>query len=276
MVKSMVELTLRSFNGEFLKSLRIFWLCTVGDLNVAIREAYKRGFIQLVKGTQVLTNGRDTLEAAGIEDGDVLTVVFGQKADLVATCGAFAVLCNGRVLAWGHPSFGGDSSRVQHLLEGVVKVVATAGAFAALLISGMVVTWGGEVQHWVREVEDLAVKDGAFVATLATGKTLTWGRQNQPDLRRTTEEELKKMDQIYALPLGLACRWLDGSDRLWQDHLHVGVSEALPDRHPRKVKEVAVTSRAYAAILDGGEVVAWGDPKFGGDNSAVRDELRYL
>jgi hypothetical protein len=33
---------------------------------------------------------------------------------------------------------------------------------------------------------------------------------------------------------------------------------------------------AFAAILSTGSVVAWGDPDWGGDCTAVQDQLQYL
>ena len=47
-----------------------------------------------------------------------------------------------RVVTWGDPDDGGDSSEVQDLLKGVQQVQATTGAFAAILADGSVVTWG--------------------------------------------------------------------------------------------------------------------------------------
>jgi hypothetical protein len=42
------------------------------------------------------------------------------------------------------------------------------------------------------------------------------------------------------------------------------------------VQQIQATSEAFAAILLDGSVVAWGNPEFGGDGSAVQDQLKYL
>ena len=39
------------------------------------------------------------------------------------------------------------------------------------------------------------------------------------------------------------------------------------------VKQVHATSRAFAAILDDGSVLTWGDPTCGGNSSAAQDQL---
>lgn len=68
--------------------------------------------------------------------GQTLTVVL-QIPCLAATAGAFALWCRGGgVLTWGDAYTGGDSSSVQDQLRGVQEVVASKGAFAAILVDG--------------------------------------------------------------------------------------------------------------------------------------------
>ena len=38
--------------------------------------------------------------------------------------------------------------------------------------------------------------------------------------------------------------------------------------------EIQFTDRAFAALRSDGSVVTWGDPEFGGDSSAVEQQLR--
>ena len=84
-----------------------------------------------------------SLEAAGIEDGDHATAV-DIEAKVAATERAFALFCSGgdRLVTWGSPNHGGDSSQVQDQLKGVQQLQATQCAFAAILADGSVVTWG--------------------------------------------------------------------------------------------------------------------------------------
>ena len=85
------------------------------------------------------------LQAAGLQNGDQLTAI-AVEAQLVATGGAFALFCAGgdRVVTWGRPDSGGDSSEVGDQLKCVQQVQATQFAFAATLANGSVVTWGHE------------------------------------------------------------------------------------------------------------------------------------
>ena len=40
------------------------------------------------------------------------------------------------------------------------------------------------------------------------------------------------------------------------------------------MQQIQATDGAFAAILEDGSVVTWGDARSGGDSSAVRDQLR--
>ena len=62
---------------------------------------------------------------------------------LASTWKAFALWChNDRVVTWGHPAYGSDSSGVCKRLRKVVQIVASGRAFAAVTSYGSVVTWG--------------------------------------------------------------------------------------------------------------------------------------
>lgn len=65
--------------------------------------------------------------------------------EISVTDHAFAALNgDGRIVTWGVPEFGGNSSSVQEELHHVQKIVATSGAFAVIVGEGRVVTWGKE------------------------------------------------------------------------------------------------------------------------------------
>ena len=156
----------------------------VGDLRILAQHFFKSGFLRLVAADHSVVDPAVSLQAAGLEDGDHLTAI-AVEARLAATDGAFALFrCGGdRVVTWGHPDFGGDSSRAQGQLKGVQQVKATDRAFAAILSDGSVVTWGdpdcggdiSEVQDQLKSVQQIQATDSAFAAILADGSVVTWG-----------------------------------------------------------------------------------------------------
>ena len=115
----------------------------VGDLRVLAQKAFQLGFLRLVAADHSVANPTKSLQDAGIEDGDHLTAI-ALEAKVAATARAFALFCpgGGRVVTWGAPDSGGDSSEVQDRLKGVQQVQANDRAFAAILADGSVVTWG--------------------------------------------------------------------------------------------------------------------------------------
>jgi hypothetical protein len=85
----------------------------------------------------------NSLQASRLEAGAYQTAG-AIEPKVAATEQAFALFCPGgdRVVTWGYPPHGGDSSKVQSQLKGVQQVKATSSAFAAVLADGSVVTWG--------------------------------------------------------------------------------------------------------------------------------------
>eukprot|EP00438_Fugacium_kawagutii_P014029 Skav233996 [mRNA] locus=scaffold2413:96696:99909:+ [translate_table: standard] len=226
---------------------------TIADLKLMVQKTFHRGFLRLVTAEGRILVGKESLQAAGIQQGDHL-VAIAQRASVAATArtqrnsgSAFALWCKGddKVITWGHPAYGSDSSAVQDRLSGVQHIQATSGAFAAILEDGSVVTWGrpyfggdssavqnrlsGVAAHSGHECDRSA---GAFAAILEDGSVVTWGCPN-----------------------------------------FGGDSSAVQDRL-RGVQHIQPTNRAFAAILEDGSIVTWGDPGFGGNSTAVQDQLR--
>ena len=137
----------------------------VGNLRTLAQETFGQGFLKLVtaKGV-VLTDATESLQAAGLEDGDHVTALAVEPI-LAASGGAFALCIHGgdRVVTWGRPAEGGDSSAVQGKLRGVQQIASTRGAFAAILEDGSLVTWGNSerggdssaVQHQLKTVQQV-------------------------------------------------------------------------------------------------------------------------
>ena len=147
---------------------------TVEDLKIMAQKCFGQGFLRLVtaKG-KALTNLTQSLLTAGIQEGEHLTAI-AQQARLSATEDAFAVWCCGgdRIVTWGDPDHGGDSSAVQDQLKNVQQVHAARFAFAAILADGSVVTWGdpifggdsSAVQDQLKTVQHIQATGCAFAA----------------------------------------------------------------------------------------------------------------
>eukprot|EP00435_Cladocopium_sp_Y103_P072163 s196_g39.t1 len=113
----------------------------VGDLRILAQKAFGHGVLRLLTADGQSLDSSVSLETAGLQDGDQLTVLVLQRY-LAATREAFALWCCGgdRIVTWGHPDCGSDNSAVQHQLRSVEQVQATGDAFAAILADGSVVT----------------------------------------------------------------------------------------------------------------------------------------
>ena len=177
----------------------------VQDLQIAAQQTFGRRFLRLVTAkNRVLDNPEETIETAGLENGECLTLVVLQP-HLAATEAAFALWCCGgqKVVTWGHPAFGGDSSAIQGQLKSVQKIQATGDAFAAILADGSVVTWGepenggdcSAVHAQLRNVQQIQSTHHAFAATLADGSVVTWGHAGRGGDSSRVRDDLRNVKQ---------------------------------------------------------------------------------
>ena len=173
----------------------------VGDLRILAQHFFKRGFLRLVAADHSVVDPAVSLQAAGLEDGDHLTAI-AVEARLAATDRVFALFCCGgdRVVTWGDPDWGVDSSQVQDRLKGVQQVQASCSAFAAILSDGSVVTWGdphcggdsSEVQDRLKGVQQIQATDKAFAVILSDGSVVTWGGPDYGGNSSQVQDRLKR------------------------------------------------------------------------------------
>ena len=120
----------------------------------------------------------DADRLSGLQNGDSLAAIALQPK-IAATCRAFALWVVGgdTIVTWGHPDYGGNSSKVRDQLRSVQQVCSTEAAFAAVLVDGTVVTWGdpsfggdsSTVRDRLKNVQDIYGAANVFLAFLADG-----------------------------------------------------------------------------------------------------------
>ncbi|CAE7757187.1 pim1, partial [Symbiodinium pilosum] len=184
------------------------------------------------------------LDRVNVKDGDLLSAVVG-KDQLASTDKAFALLgADGSVVAWGHPDSGGDARALQHRLSDVEMLQGSFRAFAALKADGSVVTWGHR----------------------------GYGGQSIRDGSQGHSESVKR---LFPTHNGILAVLVDGSVA------PCGWSNTSEDVTTRRavdcmtgVQDVKNTRGAFAAIVGDGSVVTGGNYIYGGDCSAVREQLQ--
>ena len=157
---------------------------TVLDLKLAAQQSLGQGFLTLAAPDGRLLNPTEPLQVSGLQSGDSVTAV-AQQLKVAATSAAMVLWRVGgnRIVTWGSPGFGGDSTRVRDQLRNVQQIHATSLAFAAILADGSVVTWGHpryggdstRVRDQLRNVQQIHATRFAFAAILADGSVVTWG-----------------------------------------------------------------------------------------------------
>ena len=179
---------------------------TARDLKIMAQAALDQKFLKLVTvAGHVLADPFETLQAAGIKDGDCLTAI-SIEVNLVASQCSFALCVGGQVTSWGNPSAGGDSSRVKERLSSVTQLQSTMEAFAAILEDGSVVTWGNEwygaecskVHDQLKGVLEIKGTKSAFAAILTDGSVVAWGDADYGGDCSKVQEQLKGVRKLQA------------------------------------------------------------------------------
>ena len=109
-------------------------------------------------------------------------------------------------MTWGHPGCGADSSQVQEQLRNFQLIQATGSAFAAMLESGAVVTWGSP---------DYGGDRSAFAAILESGAVVSWGDPEEGGDSSQVQEQLRSVQQIQATDHAFAAILESGAVVTW-------------------------------------------------------------
>ena len=136
----MLRVTVALPSGQS-ESLLLAESSEIGDLRILAQKTFQQGRLRLATSEGRVLTDTESLQAAGIHEGDHLTAVV-QQTKVAASSRAFALCCGDKTVTWGDSLCGGDSSEVQHQLKGVQQVQSTTAAFAAILADGSVVIWG--------------------------------------------------------------------------------------------------------------------------------------
>ena len=138
----------------------------------------------------IATDGRKLAAAtamkdSGLNNGDTLTAVTSPAAVLEDDGGGTAELKADGIVVVTAGGFASEGfSKVQHQLTDVGSIYCTRGAFAALNVDGIVVSWGREgedgdssqVQAQLSvDVGDIYPTNAAFAALKIDGAVVAWG-----------------------------------------------------------------------------------------------------
>ena len=195
-----------------------------------------------------------TVSECAADDAVVQTVISAEEAFA-------ALLTDGSVVVWGDDNDGGNPYSTHEyasppldptdLASGVVQVVASEDAFAALKSNGSVVAWGDDYSggnpystdedasppldpaDLASGVVEIVANDSAFAALKIDGSVVAWGNDDDGGNPHSTSE--------------------DASPPLEPADLASGVVEIVAAKY------------AFAALKEDGSVVAWGYESMGGN-----------
>ena len=246
----MLQVTVALPSGNKRKKLELEKSSKVGDLKRLVQNILGEHFLSLVTPEgHVLKYPGKSLEAAEVSDGDHLTAVV-QQVRLASTAGAFALWSEGgdKIVTWGHKKVTSNCAAIQDTLGSVQLVQGTRLASP---------TSESRPTH----PEFLA---GAFAAILEDGSVVTWGSPDDGGDSSAVSDQLKNVQQVKGTNAAFAAILADGSVVTWGDPGSGGDSSEVKEKL-HNVRQIGGTQHAFAAVLSDGSLVAWGDPMCGGE-----------
>ena len=195
-------------------------------------------------------------------------------AQIVSNRFATAVLqLDGSVLTWGTAHRGGYSWHATKGLEsGVRRIFANTEAFAALMWTGKVVTFGQvpdddeffsanstSVQDSLYDIENIVSSDFAFAALRSDGVVISWGREQNTVLsdnrHHMQDPRPDNVDRIFSTSGAFAALKKDGTVQVWGNYL----GGTPPTTELIDIVDITSNRNGFAALTASGNVIAWGD-----------------
>ncbi|WP_299494384.1 Ig-like domain-containing protein [uncultured Shewanella sp.] len=210
--------------------------------------------------------------------------ILGELTDvehIYSTVGAFlAQKSDGSLVAWGVNTYGGDPQNIiAEVGQDAAVIVASQSEFVVATDDGRVYLWGifspRQLSNRILDIDNIYTTEQygfAVVKMDGTVETLRGG------LNRTEEVKLlKDIDRVFSNKYMFAGITYDGAVEYWgADFIVERYFNPVADRLTQGVEVIVGTGEAFAALKNNGEVVVWGVPSFGGDASAVQDELNDI
>ena len=167
---------------------------TVGDLKVAAQRSLGQGFLRLARDGRLL-NPEESLQSSGLQDGDCISAV-AQQVKIAATRRAFALWCVGgdKIVTWGDPRYGGDSTGVGEMCTSTIVTSDSGGDTTRV-----------ERKGEIRNLKEVRVSQRAFAALTLTGTLVTWGSGGYGG--GMCEENVQS---LHAVAGGFRARIIDG------------------------------------------------------------------
>ena len=171
---------------------------------------------------------------------------------------------DGSVIAWGNSTQGGDvGTEASKLSSGVVDIVSTSRAFAALKSDGSVVAWGYGVFGGDASAEASALASGVvkivgvynlgFAALKEDGTVVTWGNLNGyiseiPDMEKGVKDIVASLNDLAVLKT-------DGS--VLSYYLSNVTSDSINTFLSSGIKELVSNEIGFLASKDDGTFFLW-------------------
>ena len=180
-----------------------------------------------------------------------------------------ALKYDGTVVTWGSKGFGGDSSKVAHLLVNVKEIYGNTWGFAALRSDGAVICWGDDpMVIQFNKISDklssgviqLVITGDAYAVLKEDGTVITWGTPSEGGDSSKVSDKLVNVKKLYSNHRAFVAVKKDGTVISWGSRFDGGDNSFVSDQLVNVV-EIYSGKSAFVAQRKDGSLIGWGDKK---------------
>jgi hypothetical protein len=243
-------------------------------------------FTALLDDGSLISWGKDQSSLTSVMQAP--SVPTGTKViSIASTPIAFAALLdNGNILAWGNSLYGGLAPALPDGKK-AIALFSNGWAFAALLNDQTtVISWGHPSYGGAglisgdQKIRTIVSTEKAFALLRGEHQVQVWGDVTEggllPDLPKGT------IDALIPNEVAFTALFHDGTISCWGDVSGGGKTPSIPPAVapapdstmtiiPRTVASIVGNECAFAALLNDGSLIAWGDSDWGGVAPALAD-----
>ncbi|MBX9578182.1 MAG: hypothetical protein K2W97_06880 [Chthoniobacterales bacterium] len=243
-------------------------------------------FTALLDDGSLISWGKDQSSLTSVMQAP--SVPSGTKViSIASTPTAFAALLdNGKILAWGNNLYGGLAPLLPEGKQ-AIALFSNGWAFAALLNDQTtVISWGHPSYGGAglitgdQQIRAIVSTEKAFALLRGDHQVQVWGDARQGGVLSDLPEGT--IDEIIPNEVAFTALFHDGTIFCWGDVSGGGKTPSVPPAvtstsdsnvtvTQRTVASIVGNERAFAALLNDGSLITWGDQDWGGVAPSLAD-----
>lgn len=184
-----------------------------------------------------------------------------------------AIKEDGSVIAWGHPSWGGDVETASGDLVNIIDIQALEYSYVALTDDGNIIVWGEDqlLQDYedasalLFNIKEIQVTGDTVIARRSDGAVISFGGEPiYPYSGPADAQLIEGIHKVFAAENAVSAITKNGEIISWGHETYGGFSASLAHL-TSNIKDIQVAGASIAVLDENNNVNSWGINFFKGD-----------